>query len=500
MKLRKTLARSSSNRAKKPNNKAKISKQQRDASCSDSENDVSFEEIAPFSPLSNENNLTDEENFSSDTAAIDSNEELFPENGPSELSDTRGSSKPTQRLSGSNQRSRKVKQGKSTKSSSKVPKTQSKKNTSLLADKSINELDLELLIDDAQITTFKEILQQLPQHFADEYCRYLLALQEKYRTPSSGKNSKTRNAEVHCSKSSISSSKTCVICGKKFRSSKELNKHILTKHESPDGYHCNPCDKLFKTVGLFNHHVNYFHSTSHTCPYCNLCVQDYLQLNKHLSSAHASEKRFLCTLCNKGFCKGFQLMMHINVHTGLTPHKCEHCPKAYSTNDSLKEHLRRHKNESLQFKCDKCEKTFHTQKLLNVHALTHGEERRFKCNLCEKAFKTSQNLNHHRSYCKSKTSGSSSEGKGAKKTRKKDLVKFDAVDLNEAVKDLKNESVENSCVGLNVNSVIEKKLTSLADKRNTEAELNSTEINSQPLNLDRTLYDETMGSDSEDDE
>lgn len=133
MKLRQTAARSST----KPSPEQSISpnklQQQEKPDFSDSEDDLSFEEIAPFS---------EDEDYAPKHRSTDS----------------------------------KVKRPCGSKGSPKVAKKK-RENASQLLQKSINETDLQLIIDNAQIDTVKEVLDQLPDHFAEDYCKYLFALQ-----------------------------------------------------------------------------------------------------------------------------------------------------------------------------------------------------------------------------------------------------------------------------------------------------------------------------------
>eukprot|EP00911_Craspedida_sp_UC1_P001057 UC1_evm1s795 len=54
-------------------------------------------------------------------------------------------------------------------------------------------------------------------------------------------------------------------------------------------------------------------------------------------------------------------------HTGQKPHVCPHCPKAFTTKDNLKAHVRSHTGER-PYSCSACGKTFVTRHALTSHA------------------------------------------------------------------------------------------------------------------------------------
>ena len=73
--------------------------------------------------------------------------------------------------------------------------------------------------------------------------------------------------------------------------------------------------------------------------------------------------------------------------TGLRPHKCTDCDKAFTSRDSLNKHVLSHQDDR-NFKCGKCGKLFKRLGHVREHVRIHSEARPFNCTVCTKTFKT----------------------------------------------------------------------------------------------------------------
>lgn len=120
--------------------------------------------------------------------------------------------------------------------------------------------------------------------------------------------SQSSHAAVQSSSSSASSSKKnkkeykCQICDKHFQGLNDLRKHLRI-HSDERPYPCTQCDKKFRQAGC---------------------------LKNHVASQHGTDEEFLCTFCNKAFPIKERLRLHLRVHTGYKPYKCDLCSKEFA--------------------------------------------------------------------------------------------------------------------------------------------------------------------------
>lgn len=334
----------------------------------DTEEDVTFDDIKPFSPSVQSDSDADLDNFSDDDWVI-----------PDQP-------KPKRKHEAKKTCNSKV-------SSEKKPK-------GLLASargSCERNINLDLLIDQKKIVEVKNVLKQLPEQFSKEYCKYLYDCQNP--DPSGQRTTfffARRPFAAHSKSNVTPSSLTCFLCEKQFKSKRKVAEH-LNDHRGPKGFNC-ICEKTFTSLALFSLHIKRTHRLqSFECPYCSRIFYGLHLLRVHWKKDHGLSHPYTCTICQKGYPREPMILEHINSHTGLRPHKCDRCEKAYPSLYSLKEHINIH-HRKLELKCPVCEKLFSTTKLLNLHALTHGEVRKYVCDICNKSFKTIQNLREHKSW------------------------------------------------------------------------------------------------------
>ncbi|GAU99155.1 hypothetical protein RvY_10194-2 [Ramazzottius varieornatus] len=87
-------------------------------------------------------------------------------------------------------------------------------------------------------------------------------------------------------------------------------------------------------------------------------------LSRH-KDVHSTTRRFVCSLCGKGYKQLAGLRAHQTVHTG-NGHKCQICSKEFRQDTNLRIHMNAHRNIR-PYGCFKCSKCFTQSSNLRSH-------------------------------------------------------------------------------------------------------------------------------------
>jgi len=168
---------------------------------------------------------------------------------------------------------------------------------------------------------------------------------------------------------------------------------------------CTVCTKTFAWSHSVTRHMK-IHSEGDNRPYkCSICPAAFTR-NQHLKThirRHSGEKPFKCQDCSKTFVKKSQLTRHRMNHTGQKPFQCTACGKRFADKWTWNNHKRRHTGEK-PFSCHLCDKTYMINQSLRRHMRSHkgqsekSEIKQYRCVFCSQSFKNKRCLyKHHRS-------------------------------------------------------------------------------------------------------
>ncbi|XP_005179367.1 transcription factor grauzone [Musca domestica] len=222
-------------------------------------------------------------------------------------------------------------------------------------------------------------------------------------------------------------------CDKKFTKRFYVAQHAL-KHEDPNCFKCNECNKSFTTTcGLRTHNLNYHAPEEERTYACDLCPkkfarQNLLELHKP-SHIPREQWQFFCDKCPGP--KAFASLYLLNVHTSMqhkrAKHVCHVCAKEIrdkhsfekhvrlhfeqsgprvpcpypdcdswlKDEDNLKQHLKRHNPEGIIYKCPECDKVVKNRRALTNHKRYSHSNATFQCEQCDKTFKKAISLREH---------------------------------------------------------------------------------------------------------
>ncbi|KAJ8005140.1 hypothetical protein DPEC_G00143560 [Dallia pectoralis] len=218
----------------------------------------------------------------------------------------------------------------------------------------------------------------------------------------------------------------CAYCGKGFKTSGGLNRHLAQAHSlSPSNsrtqFSCSACDRSFTLLSSLLTHQH-----SHTpeqrllaeaeaeivCP-PSLSLSLSLpsspsQANKpqetqgeiHVSlMAVTEEDRELTKPAPKTGVKGQRrgAVCKTAAASGGNnerPYRCSECGKAFKGSSGLRYHMRDHTGER-PYRCTECGKSFKRSSLLSIHQRVHTGVRAFQCPYCPLTFKWSSHYQYH---------------------------------------------------------------------------------------------------------
>ncbi|KAJ7327007.1 hypothetical protein JRQ81_016766 [Phrynocephalus forsythii] len=181
-------------------------------------------------------------------------------------------------------------------------------------------------------------------------------------------------------------------CGKRFKSKDALKKHKENVHtgNSRKRLVCSVCNKRCSSATNLQEHRKV-----HEIFECQECDKKFIssnQLKRHMIT-HSEQVQHSQQQCKLPHSKVSSKCLSpvledppVETHSEERPFQCEECKALFRTPFSLQRHLLIHNSERT-FKCDHCDATFKRKDTLNVHIqVVHDGHKKYKCDLCDKAF------------------------------------------------------------------------------------------------------------------
>ena len=247
-----------------------------------------------------------------------------------------------------------------------------------------------------------------------------------------------------------SSGCVCKFCEESFECNKMLMTHTLSEHRDKPGLkflafymgkvsldsssnchvmQCQPCDKVFVTVGPWVKHMqrhkgldgvfvpdlqeykgvykeytnaqgrSYHHEVGkHRLGrfICHLCGAEMVPSARHyhLRNVHKLGEEHRCEVCGYLTHDKNNLQKHMNVHNTERPFVCPHCGRTFRHKESLNICLRRCTGQGL-FECSVCSRQFTQKERLKHHELLHKGIRPHECPLCHLTYTRRSNMVDH---------------------------------------------------------------------------------------------------------
>ena len=203
----------------------------------------------------------------------------------------------------------------------------------------------------------------------------------------------------------------CPFCTDVFPQMKDIKAHLKKVHGGKKPHNCSFCDAAFLKRVTLRYHIKSLHEKEKPlkCPTCLKGFRHEAALKYHISVVHDGvepipikkeedviKERFPCTECNKTYINKKGLRIHVeNVHLKLKKYQCDQCPSVFASRQGFKYHMES-EHENTDYPCTKCDRIFKTIHCLKNHVLRHHEKRLdFKCEHCGKDYPTLTEVNRH---------------------------------------------------------------------------------------------------------
>lgn len=180
-------------------------------------------------------------------------------------------------------------------------------------------------------------------------------------------------------------STVCDVCGKVMKNKSSLARHSFI-HTGKKPFACHLCELRFNRRDNLQHHLNRLHPNG------------VAKLEKQ-----REVQTWLCAVCGKTFSCRSRLKTHEVIHSGVKPHRCDICPKAYMRTNDLEHHKKivhvdggAEPQRPSSLLCDLCGKEFKCKSQLAVHFQSHTGERPHLCDICGRKFARQYQLKRHK--------------------------------------------------------------------------------------------------------
>ncbi|XP_063911186.1 zinc finger protein OZF-like [Zophobas morio] len=201
---------------------------------------------------------------------------------------------------------------------------------------------------------------------------------------------------VHTTTHEVKRTFPCNLCSYRAKTEHYLKYHVITNHTKEYPYKCDSCDKGYISRSALRMHQKSSHENHYfVCEFCKNMYKNKRHYKQHLSihSCDSAKKTYTCELCSKVFYDEGFLRQHVRKHVYIRePQVCDVCGKVFK---NIEIHRLTH-NEEKRHVCEVCGKSFHASHNLQSHMRVHTKEKPYRCDICGKTYGEASNLAVHR--------------------------------------------------------------------------------------------------------
>uniref|UniRef100_A0A8D8UEV1 Zinc finger protein 573 n=1 Tax=Cacopsylla melanoneura TaxID=428564 RepID=A0A8D8UEV1_9HEMI len=209
-------------------------------------------------------------------------------------------------------------------------------------------------------------------------------------------SSSTLSVQTDCTNhADIPNCHSCQKCDESFDNCSTLWSHMLIDHENSE-YVCNIC-QLVTFKGLISkpmvtRHMKIIHNINIHLPDANKYLRTQTQVVEN------GNVTFKCPapMCKKTALNIGLLQLHLLSHSDEKLYSCEKCDKHFISRKVLSTHVEYVHGNVEAHVCPTCGRSYKGPRGLVIHMQIHSEEKRYVCNVCGAAFNRSEGLSSHK--------------------------------------------------------------------------------------------------------